>query len=100
MEHYHSIVIPPHFNGNNYTYWKARMKAFSKSIDERVWLSVENGWKRPTTAISEWTTAQKEATSFNSEVMNVIFNTVSMEEFKRISNVEIAHCMEHLANSA
>ena len=67
------------------------MKAFLKSIDERVWLSVENGWERPTTAIGEWTTAQKEATSFNSEVMNVIFNTVSMEEFKRISNVEIAH---------
>ena len=78
MEHYHSIVIPPHFNGNNYTYWKARMKAFSKSIDERVWLSVENGWKRPTIAISEWTTAQKEATSFNSKAMNTIFNVVSM----------------------
>ena len=67
------------------------MKAFLKSIDERVWLSVENGWGRPTTAIGEWTTAQKEAASFNSEVMNVIFNTVSMEEFKRISNVEITH---------
>ena len=78
MEHYHSIVIPPHFNGNNYTYWKARMKAFSKSIDERVWLSVENGWKRPTTAISEWTTAQKEAISFNSKAMNTVFNVVSM----------------------
>ena len=28
---------------------------------------------------------------FNSKVMNAIFNTVSMEEFKRISNVEVAH---------
>ena len=33
----------------------------------------------------------KEAASFNSKAMNVIFNVVSMEEFKRISNVEIAH---------
>ena len=29
--------------------------------------------------------------TFNSKAMNAIFNAVSMEEFKRISNVEIAH---------
>ena len=28
---------------------------------------------------------------FNSKAMNAIFNAVSMEEFKRISNVEVAH---------
>ena len=28
---------------------------------------------------------------FNSKVMNAIYNAVSMEEFKRISNVEVAH---------
>ena len=67
------------------------MKAFLKSIDERVWLSVENSWERPTIAVSEWTTTQKEAASFNSKEMNAIFNVVSIEEFKRISNVEIAH---------
>ena len=67
------------------------MKAFLKSIDDRVWLSVENGWEGPTIAISEWTTAQKEIASFNSKVMNAIFNVVSMEKFKRISNVKIAH---------
>ena len=53
------------------------MKAFLKSIDESVWLSVENGWERPTTTIGEWTSAQKEAASFNSKAMNVIFNVVS-----------------------
>ena len=46
---------------------------------------------KPTTPISEWETSQKEAAAFNSKVMNVIFNAVSMEEFKRISNVEVAH---------
>ena len=45
MEHGHSLVIPSHFDGNNYAYWKVRMTAFLKSIDERVWLSVENGWE-------------------------------------------------------
>ena len=56
-----------------------------------MWLSIENGWERPTTAIGEWTTAQKEAASFNNKAMNPIFNAVSMKEFKRISNVKIAH---------
>ena len=91
MEHGHSLVVPPHFDGNNYAYWKVRMKAFLKSIDERVWNSVEYGWVKPATPVSEWQTSEKEAAGFNSKVMNAIFNAVSMEEFKRISNVEVAH---------
>ena len=66
------------------------MKEFLKSIDERVWNSVEYGWEKPATPVSEWQTSQKEA-AFNSKAMNAIFNAVSMEEFKRISNVEVAH---------
>ena len=89
MEHGHSLVVPPHFDGNNYSYWKVRMKVFLKSIDERVWNSVEYGWEKPTTPVSEWQTSQKEATAFNSKAMNAIFNVVSMEEFKRVSNVRL-----------
>ena len=91
MEHGHSLVIPPQFDGNNYAYWKVRMKAFLKSIDERVWNSVEYEWEKPITPVNEWQNSQKEATAFNSKAMNAIFNAVSMEEFKRISNVEVSH---------
>ena len=91
MEHGHSVVIPPHFDGNNYAYWKAGMKAFLKSIDERVWNFVEYGQEKPTALVNEWQTSQKEAATFNSKAMNAIFNVISMQEFKRISNVEIAH---------
>ena len=91
MEHNHSLIIPPHFDGNNYAYLKVRMKAFLKSIDKRVWNSVEYGWEKPATPTSERQTSQKEATTFNSKAMNTIFNTISMEEFKRISNVEVAY---------
>ena len=90
MEDGHSLVISLHFYGNNYAYWKVRMKAFLKSIDKRVWNSVEYGWEKPTTPVSEWQTSQKEAAAFNNKAMNAIFNAVSMEEFKRISNVEVA----------
>ena len=91
MEHGYSLIIPPHFDENNYAYWKVRMKAFLKSIDKRVWNSVEYGWEKPTTPISEWQTSKKEAVAFNSKTMNAIFNAVSMKEFKRISNVEVTH---------
>ena len=67
------------------------MKAFLKSIDERVWNSVEYGWEKPTTPVSEWQTSPKEVATFNSKAMNAIFNAIFMEEFKRISNVEIVH---------
>ena len=91
MERGHSLVIPPHFNRNNYAYWKVRMKAFLKSLDERVLMSMEIGWERPATLRAQWSDAQNEATSFNSKTMNAISNIVSIEEFKRISNVEIAY---------
>ena len=67
------------------------MKAFLKSIDERVWNSVEYGWEKPTTPISEWQTSQEEVAAFNSKAKNAIFNAVSMVEFKRIFNVEVAY---------
>ena len=67
------------------------MKAFLKFIAEGVWNSIEYRWEKPTTRVSEWQTSQKEAAAFNSKAINAIFNVVSMEKFKRISNVEIAH---------
>ena len=67
------------------------MKAFLKSIDERFWNSIEHGWEKPTTPVGEWQTFQKEIVTFNSKAMNTIFNAISMEEFKIISNVEIAN---------
>ena len=91
MKHGHSLVIPPYFDGINYAYWIVRMKAFLKSINERVWNSVEYRWEKPTTPVSEWQTSQKEAAAFNRKAMNVIFNAISMEEFKRISNVEVTY---------
>ena len=76
MEHNHSLVIPPHFDGNNYAYWKVRMKAFLKSLNERIWLFVKNGWERSATNVAKWTTTKKEAASFNSKANNVIFNAI------------------------
>ena len=91
MEHGHSLVIPPHFDGNNYAYWKVRMKVLLKSIDERVWNFINYVWEKLTTPVDEWSTSPQEVATFNSKAMNAIFNVVFMEKFKRISNVEVAH---------
>ena len=54
-------------------------------------MSLESGWERLATPVAQWFDAQKEVASFKSKAMNAIFNAVSLEEFKWISNVEIAH---------
>ena len=54
-------------------------------------MPMETSWEGLATLVAQWTNAQKEVASFNRKVMNVIFNIVSIKEFKRISNVEIAH---------
>ena len=72
------------------------MKAFLKSIDERVQNSVEYGWEKPITPVSEWQTSQKEAAAFNSKAINAISNAVSMEKFKRISNVEVSYTAQNI----
>ena len=68
------------------------MNAFLKSLDEIVWeLQKLVGLNLLATPIAEWTGAQKEAASYNNKAMNAVFNVVSLEEFKKISNVEVAH---------
>lgn len=37
----------PYFNGKDYGYWKALMRAYLKSIDEGVWLVVIDGYTPP-----------------------------------------------------
>ena len=42
-----SLIIPPLFDSTNYADWKVCMRAFLQSLDEKVWLAVEVGWKKP-----------------------------------------------------
>ena len=41
----------PLFDGTNYSYWKARMRTFLKSIDEKVCHCVIYGWSEPIVTI-------------------------------------------------
>ena len=42
---------PPLLDGTNYSYWKAHMRAFLKSTDDKVWHSVIYGWSEPTVTV-------------------------------------------------
>ena len=75
------------------------MRAFLKSIDERVWKIVINGWKPPIVItgekiipkdISEWDRTDFENCGWNSKFINAIFIGVTVEEFRRISHCELA----------
>lgn len=37
---YHPLLL----DRSNYLHWKARIRAFIKSVDEKVWSSITNGW--------------------------------------------------------
>ena len=52
MDRSQSLNTPPYFDGSNYAFWTARMRAFLCSIDESVWDAIDIGWTRPKVAKS------------------------------------------------
>ena len=66
------------------------MRAFLKSIDEKVWISVVNGWRPPTILneagvfpkpIETWTKEELEFSNFNSKALHALFNAVSVNHY-------------------
>ena len=93
-----SMVRPPLLDGSNYSFWKARMRSFLKSIDEKVSKSVMYGWTEPTISvdgvtfpkpIDKWDIIDYQNNSWNSKVINSLFCTITLEEFSRICNCKI-----------
>ena len=78
----------PVFDRTNYSFWKIRIRAYFKSIN--VWHIIETGWTLLGTEIAKWTTEEKSAATANDKALNVIFISVSNEEFSRVSRCEIA----------
>ena len=64
------------------------MRAFLKSLDEKLWLAIEVGWKKPEEPLASWDDAKIKAANFNSRALNTLFSAVTKEEFKKISSTE------------
>ena len=59
-------------------------------LPEFVWDSIENGNVKPTTLKSQWDKEALALASAKSKAINAIFCGVSIDEFHRILDVEIA----------
>ena len=90
MDRSQSLNAPPYFDGSNYAFWKAQIRAFLCSIDEAVWDAVEIGRTRPKAAKSTWNKAALAASNANSKALNAIFCGVSPDEFHQISHITVA----------
>ena len=90
MDKGQSLIIPPLFDDTNYAYWKARMRAFLQSLDEKVWQTIEIGWTKPKESSADWDEAKIKVANFNSRALNALFSAVTNEEFKRISSTKTA----------
>ena len=84
---------PPLLDCTNYSYWKARMRAILKSIDEKVWHCVIYGWSEPVVTIDgvdiakpldKWDAFDYQNYSWNSKALNSLFFSVTPKEFRRI----------------
>ena len=55
-----SINHPPLFNGENYNYWKARMRIFIQASDYNLWNNFVNGPHIPTHSLNNIVTLKPE----------------------------------------
>ena len=55
-----------------------------------MWQALEIGRTKPKEVSANWDDAKIKAANFNNKVLNALFNTVTNEEFKKISSTEIA----------
>ncbi|KAM6563438.1 hypothetical protein CsatB_023436 [Cannabis sativa] len=94
-----STSRPPMLEGANYPYRKTKMCAFLRAVDERVWMSIEEGWWKQMMMeneivipkpMTQWTTVETERANFNSKALHALFNVVSTNQLKVIANCEIA----------
>ncbi|KAH9704636.1 hypothetical protein KPL70_011547 [Citrus sinensis] len=100
-----STIRPPFFDGNDYPYWKTRMRIYLQALDYEIWEIVCDGPFMPLTkneveedipkASREWNELEKRKASLNSKAMNALFCALDKKEFHRVSSCESANEIWH-----
>ena len=97
MESLVAAARPQLLDDKNYAYWKIRVKAYIKAIDEKAWHLILTRWTSPivttdevTTIKSEetWTKTENNLANINFKALNAIFSHVDANQFKLISACE------------
>ncbi|XP_073271372.1 uncharacterized protein [Primulina huaijiensis] len=91
-----AALRPPVLDGTNYSLWKVKMRCYIKSLDERAWQRVINGWTSPSMTDqdgdslpkpeTDWTADEVQSSNYNSKALNAIFTSVDTNMFSLITN--------------
>ena len=81
---------PPHFDGSNYPYWKIRMSAHLQGIDWLVWEICEDATYVVLPVAARTTQDHKDRHNANSKARSVLFSSLSLSEFERVSDCTTA----------
>jgi hypothetical protein len=84
-----NIEKPPHFDGNNYDYWKIRMSMHLKSMGGKIWPIVSDIFV--VLKQDEPSPSDNENVLTNDQAINVFYDVVDINEFNRIKNLTTAH---------
>ncbi|KAH9735120.1 hypothetical protein KPL71_017636 [Citrus sinensis] len=100
-----STTRPPYFDGNDYPYWKTRMRIYLQALDYEIWEIVNDGPFMPLTKNEvredipkpsrDWNEFEKRKASLNSKAMNALFCALDKKEFHRVSSCESANEIWH-----
>jgi hypothetical protein len=82
------IGKPPHFDGNNYDYWKIRMAMHLRAMGGKIWPIVKDGFV--VLKQDEPSTSDNENILTNDQAMNVFYDALDINEFNRIKNLTTA----------
>ena len=100
-----STIRPPFFDGNDYAYWKTRMRIYLQALDYEIQEVVCDGPFLPLTKNEvgkdipkpprEWNELEKKKAFLNSKAMNALFCALDKKEFHRVSSCESANEIWH-----
>ena len=77
----------PFFTGENYAFWKIRMRTYIMSLGIEVWAAVELGYAPKATDTEKET---KQDFVANAKAMNAILNGLCEAEFIKVMHKDIA----------
>ena len=108
-----SISRRPILDGTNYDYWKTRMVAFLKSMDNKTWKAIIKSWEHPvvmdkdgtvTTTLKpeeEWSKDEDGLALGNFIALNALFNGVNKNMSRLINTCTMAkRCLGNPQNNS
>ena len=80
---------PPHFDGTNFPYYKARMACYLEAVDLRVWRVTHDRMKTIKNPNNPIKSEEKEI-HFNARAKNYLFESFSMDVFNQVFTLNTA----------